>query len=113
MVSFSCYENSQEENMADIVYENIVQLTDEEIQMLLREVDTKDLALVMLGSGEDINGRYFSNVSDRVANMLREEMTRLGTPSSDDVVAVQSQIVGTLNQLRAAQVVRWPKSDMN
>jgi len=99
--------------MADIVYENIADLTDAEVQMLLREVDTKDLAVVMLGSEEQVNARYFSNVSDRVANMLREEMERLGKPSSDVVGLVQAQIVETLKQLQAANVVHWPKSNMN
>lgn len=95
--------------MADVAYENIVELTDREIQMLLREVDTKDLALAMMDGNEAVNARYFANVSDRVAGMLREAMGLLGSPPQSDIESVQARIVDTLEQLREAKVVTWPR----
>lgn len=95
--------------MASIAYDDITTLTDDEVQMLLREVDTKDLAVVMLGSSEAINAQYFANVSDRVAGMLRAEMTAIGTPLSDDLDRIKYGITQTLGQLHEAGVIAWPK----
>jgi len=94
--------------MTDMTYKDILQLTDREVQMLLREVDTKDLAVAMKDGNDGVNARYFANVSDRVAGMLRDEMETI-SPQSDDIAKVQSRIVGTLEQLRDAGVIAWPR----
>jgi len=95
----------------NMVYEDLLHLTDREIQMMLREVDTKDLALAMVGTSEALNDRYFSNVSERVGNMLRDEMAALGEQSESDIVSVQSRILQTVLQLRSAGEVSWPKEE--
>lgn len=94
--------------MADIAYADIANLTDREVQMLLREVDTKDLAVAMMDGNEAVNAKYFANVSDRVAGMLRDEMATL-SPVPEDIAQVQGRIVDTLEQLREARVVTWPR----
>lgn len=93
----------------DLTYEDLVHLTDREIQFMLREVDTVDLALAMTGTSEALNNRYFANVSERVGNMLKDEMASLGEPEKSAVADVQEKIVQTILQLRDAGVVLWPK----
>ena len=56
------------------VFEDINTLDDPSIQKVMREVDTKELALALKGVGEEVQLRIFKNMSERAANMLREEI---------------------------------------
>src|SRR5262249_44813816 len=56
------------------VFEDILKLDDRAIQLVLREVDSKDLALAMRGSTGDVQEKILANMSQRGAEMLREEM---------------------------------------
>ena len=44
-------------------FDDIARLTDREIQLILREVDTKDLAVALKGAQPEMQDRIFSNVS--------------------------------------------------
>ena len=97
------------------VFDDIAGLTDREIQMLLREVDTKDLAIALKGGSEELRERLFGNMSERVANMLREEMAFTGPIRMSDVEDVQLRIVQTVRQLEDAgqvTVIRGNTSDV-
>ena len=83
-------------------FDDIANLTDREIQMVLREVDTKDLATALKGSAPEMQDRIFSNVSDRVSQMIREEMEFSGPIRMSDVEEVQLRVVQTVRQLEEA-----------
>ena len=67
------------------VFDDIAKLTDREIQMILREVDSKDLAVALKGGSEELQARIFGNVSERVGTMLKEEMEFSGPVRMSDV----------------------------
>jgi flagellar motor switch protein FliG len=92
------------ENIRNMMFtfDDIVRLTDREIQLVLREVDTKDLAVALKGAGPEIQDRVFSNVSERVGQMIREEMEFLGPVRLSDVEEVQLRVVQTVRQLEEA-----------
>ena len=83
------------ENIRNMMFtfDDIVRLTDREIQLVLREVDTKDLAVALKGAGPEIQDRVFSNVSERVGQMIKEEMEFLGPVRLSDVEEVQLRVV--------------------
>ena len=54
--------------------EDLVKLEDKALQLLLRQVDTKELALGLKGTSEAVRDRIGSNLSERAAENLREEM---------------------------------------
>ena len=83
-------------------FDDIANLTDREIQMVLREVDTKDLATALKGSAPEMQDRIFSNVSERVSQMIREEMEFSGPVRMSDVEEVQLRVVQTVRQLEEA-----------
>jgi flagellar motor switch protein FliG len=56
------------------VFDDIANLTDREIQLILREVDSKDLSTALKGATDEMKDRIFTNVSERVATMMKEEM---------------------------------------
>ena len=53
------------------VFEDIVKLDDRSVQMVLKEVDQKDLALALRGVSEEVATRSSRNMSQRGAEMLR------------------------------------------
>ncbi len=96
-------------------FDDIARLTDREIQLLLREVDTKDLATALKGAQPEMQDRIFSNVSERVSTMIKEEMEFSGPVRLSDVEEVQLRIVQTVRQLEEAgqiTVVRGETQDV-
>ena len=96
------------------VFDDIANLTDREIQMILREVDTKDLAVALKGGSEELQNRIFGNVSERVGTMIKEEMQFSGPVRMSDVEEVQLRVVQTVRQLEEAgqvTIVRGGSTD--
>lgn len=81
------------------VFEDIVQLDDRAIQEVLREVDASTLALAMKGVGDSVSDKILTNVSQRAAEALREELEVLGAVRVRDVEAAQSEIVRHIRRL--------------
>ena len=92
-------------------FDDIANMTDREIQMVLREVDTKDLATALKGSAPEMQDRIFSNVSERVSQMIREEMEFSGPVRMSDVEEVQLRVVQTVRQLEEAGQVRVTRGE--
>jgi flagellar motor switch protein FliG len=95
------------------VFDDIAKLTDREIQMILREVDTKDLATALKGGSEELQDRMFTNMSERVGTMLKEEMEFSGPVRMSDVEEVQLRVVQTVRQLEEAGQVTIVRGDTN
>ena len=51
------------------VFEDIIKIEDKDIQRVLREVDTKDLAMSLKGAKEDIKDKIMRNMSERAQAM--------------------------------------------
>ncbi len=86
---------SEEQAHPIIRFDDIAKLSDREIQMILREVDTKDLAFALKGATPEIQDRIFSNVSERVGAMIKEEMAHTGTWEMRAQEEVRARIVQT------------------
>ena len=84
------------------LFEDIAKLTDREIQMILREIDTKDLTVALLGTSAELRNRFLSNLSDRVGKMISEEMAYMGPMHPRDIVAIQLRIIHIILQLQEA-----------
>lgn len=81
------------------VFEDIVGLDDRAVQEVLREVDASTLALAMKGVGDSVSDKILTNVSQRAAEALREELEVLGAVRVRDVEAAQSEIVRHIRRL--------------
>jgi flagellar motor switch protein FliG len=99
----------EKESLSDVpisswtfTFEDIARLTDREIQMILREIDGKDLTVALQGSSAELRARFLSNMSGRVATLIREEMAFMGPVLQRDNVAVQLRIVHIILQLQEA-----------
>ena len=81
------------------VFEDITTLDDRAIQTLLRHVDAKDLPMALKGVRPEVSLKITSNLSQRAAQNLTEEIELLGPVRAADVEAAQSAIVAIIGQL--------------
>jgi flagellar motor switch protein FliG len=81
------------------VFEDIKTLANNYIQRVLREVDTKDLALAMRGANEEVHNRIFKNMSKRAADMLKDEIEFMGPVRLKEVEQAQQKIVTIIRKL--------------
>ncbi|MCK5127148.1 MAG: flagellar motor switch protein FliG [candidate division Zixibacteria bacterium] len=81
------------------VFDDLVLLDDRGVQRLLKEVETKDLAISLKASSEEVKNKIFANVSERVAVLIKEEMEFMGPMRLTDVEAAQQRIVENIRRL--------------
>lgn len=84
------------------VFEDIINLEDRAIQRMLREIETKDLAMALKGSKEDVKEKIFRNMSERAQGMLKDDMEFMGPVRAKEVQKCQTQIVGIIRALEAS-----------
>lgn len=81
------------------VFEDIITLDDRSIQKVLREVDSKDLAMALKTASEDVGARIYKNMSKRAAEMLQEDMDYMGPVRLRDIEETQQKIVAIIRRL--------------
>lgn len=81
------------------VFEDLNMLPDNFIQRVLREVNSKDLALAMRGANEEVNSRIYKNMSKRAAEMIREEIEFMGPVRLKEVEKAQQKVVSIIRKL--------------
>jgi flagellar motor switch protein FliG len=74
------------------VFEDLLLIDDRGMQRVLKEVETKDIAIALKAASEEVKTKVFSNVSERVAETIKEEMEFLGPMRLSDVEANQQKI---------------------
>lgn len=79
--------------------EDLVKLEDKAMQLLLRQADTKELAMALKGTSDAVRNKIFGNLSERAAENLKEEIDLLGPQRLRDVEKARKEIVRTVRQL--------------
>jgi len=98
-------ELAEEVRLLLFTFEDIVKLDDRSIQMVLKEVDQKDLAVALRGVPEEVAGRIFTNMSERGAELLREEIAYQPPQRKRVVEEAQGKVVGVIRRLEEAGAV--------
>jgi len=81
------------------VFDDLMKLDDKAIQTLLKEVDNTQWATALKGAPDEIQQKIMGNLSQRAAEMLKEEMEYLGPVKVSDVEIVQQTIVDIVRRL--------------
>lgn len=81
------------------MFEDIVMLDDKSMQQVLRQVETADLAMALKGVADAVRDKITSNVSERAAENLLEEVELLGAVRLRQVEEAQQSIIRTIRQL--------------
>ena len=87
------------------VFEDIVKLEERAVQQVLREADQKDLVLALRGAPENVKEVVLTNMSERGAEMIKEEMELQPPQRKRDIDAAQSRIVAVVRQLEEAGTI--------
>lgn len=81
------------------VFDDIARFGDKDIQKILKNIESSQWALALKGASAELKDKILSNMSQRAAEMLREEMEYLGAVKLSAVEAVQQEIVDVVRGL--------------
>lgn len=84
------------------VFDDLLKLNDKAIQALLKEVDNSQWAVALKGASDEIKQKVLGNLSQRAAELLKEEIEFLGPVRVSDVETTQQQIVDAVRRLEDA-----------
>ena len=83
------------------VFEDLGKLDPGGVQTLLRAVEKDQLALALKGASDALREMFFSNMSERAAKIMREDMETMGPVRLRDVDAAQMAMVQVAKDLAA------------
>ncbi|MEP6571544.1 MAG: flagellar motor switch protein FliG [Gemmatimonadota bacterium] len=83
-------------------FEDLKTLDGRAMQRILRDVDSKELALALKVASEELKSHILGNMSERAAAALVEEMEFLGPVRVKDVESAQVRIIASVRALEEA-----------
>jgi len=83
------------------VFEDLGKLDPQGVQTLLRQVPKDQLGLALKGASDTLRDLFFSNMSERAAKIMREDMAALGPVRLKDVDQSQQTMVNLAKDLAA------------
>ncbi|WP_041077501.1 flagellar motor switch protein FliG [Thermotoga caldifontis] len=101
-LSYDSPELAEEIRKRMFVFEDIVKLDDRSVQIVLREIETRDLALALKGASEEVKQKIFKNISKRAAQLLQDELEYMGPVRLKDVEEAQQKIINVIRRLEEA-----------
>jgi flagellar motor switch protein FliG len=81
------------------VFDDIKTVEESGIREIANRADKKVLTIALKGASEDIRQKFFSNMSKRAVDLLKEEMEVMGAVRLRDVEKAQQEIVGIVRKL--------------
>jgi len=83
------------------IFDNLLGVTDRDMQRLLQEVGQEKLAMALKGASEDMRDKITSNMSSRARDMLLEDLELMGPVKLSEVEDVQKEILQVAINLAA------------
>jgi flagellar motor switch protein FliG len=87
------------------VFEDLLLIPQPGLKEVLGRVDRKQLTMALKGTSDELRNHFLQCMSQRGAEMLKEDMEALGPVKIRDVEAAQQQIIDLVRQLEAEGVV--------
>jgi flagellar motor switch protein FliG len=81
------------------VFEDIVLVDDKGLQKVLRSVESQELAVALKAASEEVQQKIFKNMSERAADILKEEMEVSGAVRMKDVTDAQQKITRIVQEM--------------
>jgi len=92
-------ELAEEIRQSMFIFEDLINLDDRSIRALLKEVGNDELLLALKTASESLKDRIFGNLSQRAAEMLREDLEVMGPAKLVEVEQAQQMIIKTARRL--------------
>jgi flagellar motor switch protein FliG len=94
------------------VFENLLDVDDRGIQALLREVQSESLIVALKGANQELREKIFRNMSQRAAEMLRDDLEAKGPVRVSEVEAEQKEILKIVRRMaEEGQIALGGKGD--
>ncbi|HZS80187.1 MAG TPA: flagellar motor switch protein FliG [Herbaspirillum sp.] len=101
MNNLRAYDEGMAQKIEDqmFVFDNIIDIDARGIQLLLREVQSESLIVALKGASEELREKILSNMSQRAAEMMREDLESKGPVRLSEVEAQQKAILQITRRL--------------
>ncbi|RJG05960.1 flagellar motor switch protein FliG [Noviherbaspirillum cavernae] len=94
------------------VFENILDIDDRGVQSILREVQSESLIIALKGASEALRAKVFKNMSQRAAEMMKEDLESKGPVRLSEVEEKQKEILQIVRRMAdEGQVAIGPKGE--
>ena len=97
----------QKQGLADeirklmFVFEDLLQVDDRGIMAILKEVTNEVLQLALKTASEELKEKIFKNMSERAAQMLKEDLEVMGPVRLKDVEGAQQNVIKVAKKLES------------
>jgi len=81
------------------VFEDLIKVDDRGIQEIMKSIDSGDLSLALKVCSEELKQRIFTNMSERAAKILKEDLEVMGPVKVSDVERAQGNILKVVDRL--------------
>lgn len=102
---------SQNPEIADAIrgmmfgFEDLLSIDASQLKEIMARVDRKAMTTALKGASQSLREHFFSTMSARAVEMLKEEIEAMGPVKMKDVQAAQTQMIATVRELEAEGVV--------
>ncbi len=94
------------------VFDNLIDVDDRGIQLVLREVQSESLIVALKGASPELREKIFKNMSQRAAEMMREDLEAKGPVRLSEVEAEQKEILKIVRRMAdEGQIALGGKAD--
>lgn len=93
------------------MFEDIVTLDDRSVQLVLRQVDSKELATALKGVNSEVRDKIMGNISERAATNLADEIEMLGPVRLTTVEEAQATVISTIRSLEESGQILLTRGD--
>ncbi|NLW40868.1 MAG: flagellar motor switch protein FliG [Tissierellia bacterium] len=100
---------SEEIRRRMFVFEDIASLDNRSIQRIIREIDNAQWAIALKGASEEVKEVIFSNMSKRLAEMIKEDIEFMGPVRIRDIEEAQQNIVNVIRKLEEDGEIITPR----
>jgi len=97
----------EDEKMAEevrqlmFIFEDLLKVDDRGFREILKQIDKQELTVALRTASEELKEKFFSNMSERAREMLREDMEIMGPVRISDVEEAQQKILRAARQLES------------
>ena len=95
------------------VFDNLLSLDDRGFQRLIRDIATENMVVALKGVDSSLQERFFKNMSERAAEILRDDMDAKGPVKLAEVETAQKEILIIAQNLAGEGEIMLGKSDDN
>ena len=95
-----------------LIFEDLLVLSAKDIQTLLKHISSDDLVKALKGAPDELAESFFSNMSQRAAEIMREDMQVMGPLKLADVEEAQQNILQVVRKLDDEGAISLSSDDM-